>query len=146
MEDLPVKYHAVLFNLMNIKPIISLIKRSDSPLLFSELLVNIPNINHRALFLRECGETFIRRMITNGLNEVNFHGVFPGISFTYETENYDTHAIQEGLKITKDLYKLVIDNGFKNFNDIHFYQRSHLNYLPVSRYSHEKFWPSCPQN
>jgi uncharacterized protein YjbI with pentapeptide repeats len=111
------------------------IKQSDSVQLFSELLSYIPDRAKRALFLQECGDDFIRKMLKAGLDKVDVRSQFPGLPFGYLIRDYDDSAKREGRSVTKELIKRLIDSGFKNFKDISFKQLSHLNYLDGINFS-----------
>lgn len=128
IKNQPVSYHLFLFHPMNIHSVVTRMKMSHSPQHFLELLQNIPNRQHRRLFLSQCGDEFIRSMITKGLRIVDYHNVFPSLSWVYKKEDYDEQAIQEGLSITKRLIKKLIDNDFKDFSSLIFHSLP-FNYL-----------------
>ncbi|MES2142479.1 MAG: pentapeptide repeat-containing protein [Pseudomonadota bacterium] len=108
---------------------VSLIKTSDSPKLFVELLSSLADKNEKALFLRSCGDQFIHNRLSEGIFRADFTMQFPELKLDYVTDNSYFVARQEGLSITKALITELIGSGFINFNGFNFYEVRHLAYL-----------------
>jgi uncharacterized protein YjbI with pentapeptide repeats len=129
IKNLPIRYQEIFFNAeMSIK-MANLVKADNSVKLFKKLLILIPDREKSALFLTKCGDEFIQQMVKSGLEKVDFRNFFPGLSVSYTATDYDATAKREGLSVTKELIKQVIDGEFKNFKDINFKKINHLNYL-----------------
>ncbi len=129
IKNLPIHYHEIFFNAEMSTKIANLIKADNSVKLFKKLLILIPDKEKSALFLKACGNKFIQEMLKAGLDKADFRSAFPGLSVSYAAKDYDASSQREGLSVTKELIKQVIEGEFKNFKDINFKQLNHLNYL-----------------
>jgi uncharacterized protein YjbI with pentapeptide repeats len=125
IKSLPASYGEFFINPYSLRRIVAFSKNSDSVRLFIELLTHIPDQAKRTLFINECGNEFVKKMLYKGLAIADIKTVMPGLAIDYSAEAYSAMSGQEALSISKELIKQLIDNGFTQFSEINFVKLPH---------------------
>lgn len=138
IKNFPISYDEFFDSVSSLRFMVTLCKKSESVKHFIGLLTHLRDKEKRLLFLKECGDEWVKKMLYQGLAAADIKTVLPGLAIDYLAEDYPLPSRQEALSVSKGLIKQLINSEYKQFRHVNFIKLPHP-YLEEIDFSNSDF-------